>query len=195
MRICALAFAVLLLACGGTSPPRTQYLLRAALVERAARIEGPYRVGLGRVWVAPYLDQSGLVVETDAGEVRAARQHEWAEPLEDGLRSYLRVEISAALGFEVGLGRVERLPWEYTIDVYVDQLHGTMGGRAVIDAFYRITPQSSAGEIVEYRFSRSMPLARDGYSGLFEAELELTRQLAHAVAAALLAATEDEISP
>ena len=196
MRIAALAFVTLaLLACGGASPPRTAYLLRADPVERVGRVEGPYRVVLGRVSVAPYLDQSGLVVETEAGQVRAARRHEWAEPLADGLRSYLRAEISAALGFEVGLGRIERIPWDYTIDVYVDRLHGTMGGRAVIDAGYRITPRSRSAEIVEYRFARSMPLPSEGYSGLFDAEKELARQLALAIAQALTAATGEVAGP
>ena len=121
MRIAALTLVVLLLGCGGASPRRTQYLFRAEPQERAGRVEAPHQVGLGRVVVAPYLDQSGLVVEIAKGQMRAARQHRWAEPLEDALRSYLRAEISSALGFEIGVGRIERLPWEYTVDVYIDQ--------------------------------------------------------------------------
>jgi uncharacterized lipoprotein YmbA len=188
MKVAASLIAALLLACGGTPATRTHYLLRAEAVEQAGSVDAPHRVGLGRVVVAPYLDQSGMVVEIDPGQVRAARQHEWAEPLEEGLRSYLRAEISTALGFEVGLGRIERLPWDYTIDVYIDRLHGTLGGRALIDAGYRITPQSASAEVVEYRFSRSVPLPREGYPGLFEAEVELSRELAHAIAAAVLGA-------
>jgi uncharacterized lipoprotein YmbA len=100
MRIIALALStLLLLACGGPSPPRIKYLLRADSVDHAGRAAGPHRVGLGRVSVAPYLDRAGLVVEIEPGQVQAARGHEWAEPLEDGLRSYLRSEITAAVGY------------------------------------------------------------------------------------------------
>ena len=156
---------------------------------------GYYGVAYNPTVVAPYLDQSGLVVEIAKGQMRAARQHHWAEPLEDALRSYLRAEISSALGFEVGIGRIERLPWEYTVDVYIDQLHGTMGGRALIEAGYRITPQIGLGEVSEYHFSSTAPLPREGYAGVFEAETDLARQLAHAIAKALAAAAEQAPNP
>jgi len=195
MRIAALALVLLLLGCGGASPQRTLYLFRTELVERTGRVEPPHRIGLGRVVVAPYLDQTGLVVEIAKGQVHAARTHRWAEPLQDALRSYLRAEISSALGFEVGIGRMERLPWEYTIDVYIDQLHGTMGGRALIEAGYRITPEIGLGEVSEFRFSSTAPLPREGYAGLFEAEVDLASQLAHAIAKDLAVATERTPDP
>jgi uncharacterized lipoprotein YmbA len=71
------------------------------------------------------------------------------------------------------------------VDVYVDRLHATMGGTAVLDAGYRITPPPGAGEAVEYRFSRSAQLPREGYPGLVDAEADLARQLAQAIADSL----------
>jgi uncharacterized lipoprotein YmbA len=185
MRIIPVLSVLMMLACAGSSTSRTQYLLRAEPKERTGRVEAPVHVGLRRVAVAPYLDQSGIVVETKAGQVRAAHQHEWAEPLKASLRSYLRAEISEAIGYEVSPRPGERLPWDYTVDIYVDQLHATMGGTAVLDAGYRITPRLGHGEAVEYRFSRSTPLPREGYPGVVDAEAELARQLARAIAASL----------
>jgi uncharacterized lipoprotein YmbA len=185
MRRAAFLSVVLLVACAGSSAPRTQYLLRAEPAEPSGRVEAPVRVGLGRVDVAPYLDQSGIVVETEAGQVQAARQHLWAEPLNAGLRSYLRAEMSAALGYDVSAGPAALDHWDYTVDVYVDRLHGTMAGTAVLDASYRITPEAGAGEVTAYRFSRSEPLPREGYPGLVDAEADLARQLAQAIAASL----------
>jgi uncharacterized lipoprotein YmbA len=176
-------FVVLLVGCAGSSVPPTQYLLRADPAERSGRVEAPVRVGLGRVDVAPYLDQSGIVVETEAGQVQAAREHQWAEPLGAGLRSYLRAEMSAALGHDVSASPADLAHWDYTLDVYVDRLHGTMAGTAVLDASYRITPR--AGAVTAYRFSRSAPLPREGYPGLVDAEADLVRQLAQAIAASL----------
>ena len=185
MRTFAAFFALLLIACAGSSPPRTQYLLRAEPAEQSGRVEAPVLVGLGRVTVAPYLDQSGIVVETEAGQVQAAREHQWAEPLGAGLRSYLRAEMSAALGYDVSASPADLVQWDYTVDVYVDRLHGSMAGTAVLDASYRITPRPGAGDVAAYRFSRSASLPREGYPGLVDAEADLVRQLAQAIAASL----------
>ena len=42
-----------------------------------------------------------------------------------------------------------------------------------------------AGDLAAYRFSRSAPLPREGYPGLVDAEADLVRQLAQAIAASL----------
>ena len=185
MRNAAFLSVVLLVGCAGSSAPPTQYLLRAEPAERSSRVQAPVRVGLGRVDVAPYLDQSGIVVETAAGQVQAAREHQWAEPLDAGLRSYLRAEISVALGYDVSGSPADLVQWDYTVDVYVDRLHGTMAGKAVLDASYRVTPRAGSEDAAAYRFSRSAPLPREGYPGLVDAEADLVRQLAQAIAASL----------
>lgn len=185
MRTAALLSVVLLAACAGSSAPPAEYLLRAEPAEPSGRVEAPVRVGFGRVAVAPYLDQSGIVVETEPGQVQPARQHQWAEPLEAGLRSYLRAAMSEALGYDVSARSAELDQWDYAVDVYVDQLHGAMTGTAVLVAGYRITPRPGAGEVAVYRFSQSAPLPRAGYAGLVDAEADLVRQLAQAMAGSL----------
>jgi uncharacterized lipoprotein YmbA len=177
-----LCSSVLLLSCSGATPPRAQYLLRAETETHSARAQAPIRVGLGRVALAPYLNQTGIVVQTTDGQVRVARQHHWAEPLDAGLRSFLRADISNTLGFDVNAGRPDGAGWDYTIEVYVDRLHGTMNGTAVLDASYRIAPRDTNGAAIEYRFSRTTTLARQGYPGLVDAEAGLVRQLAAAIA-------------
>jgi uncharacterized lipoprotein YmbA len=195
MRPVALSLALLLVACGGSAPVRTHYLLRAATQERAARVEGPARVGLARVVVAPYLDQSGIVVESAAREIRPARNHQWAEPLGDGLLFLLRAELSQALGEDVGLNSADRGRWEHGVEVFVEQLHGTMAGEALLVADFRITSAAAPGEVAEYRFARSPALAREGYPGLVDAEAELARQLAQAIADSLRDVGEARAGP
>jgi uncharacterized lipoprotein YmbA len=182
MRIAPIVSALLLVACAGSPPLQTQYLLRGGHAERTGRVEAPVHIALGSVTIAPYLDQSGIVVEVEAGQVSAARQHQWAEPLDVALRSYLRAELSAALGYDVSASRADRPRWDYTVDVHVDRLHGTMAGTALLDAGYRIT---GGAEPVEYRFARSAPLPREGYAGVVEAEAGLARELAGAIAASI----------
>lgn len=183
MRIFSLLAALLVLACTSPPPKTTRYLLPADVSEGTARIVPRVRVGLGRVSVPPYLSGSGLVIETEVGQVRPARQHLWAEPLDTGLRRFLRIEISSALGHDIGADPSQGSGWDTTIDVGIDRLHGNLEGEARLVARWRISPKE--GPPADYRFSGSEPLPRPGYPGLVDAEVVLLRQLAHAIAASL----------
>lgn len=185
MKRVVLFLTLLGVGCAGSSPERTHYLLHAETPERSTRVEEPTRVRLGRVVVAPYLDQSGIVVEGDAREIRPARNHHWAEPLEDGLRLLLRVELSKALGEDVGLSSADRSHWQHEVQVFFEQLHGTMSGRALLVADFRIESPANPKTVTEYRFARSKALTREGYAGVVDAEAELVQQLAEAIAASL----------
>jgi uncharacterized lipoprotein YmbA len=185
MRVLALVPLIALLACAGAAPPRTHYLLRAETSERSGRLEAPLWIGLGRVSVAPYLDRANLVVETEAHQVRPARQHLWAEPLDEALRRYLRGEISRALGYDLraGTGRPGKL--DFRVDVDIDELHGTLAGQARLVAAWRVFAEPAGDEIAAYRFARSRSLAQGGYDGLVEAESALLQQLATDIAQSL----------
>lgn len=193
MRVTALVTTLLLTACAGGPPPtHTYYLLRAELPEQTTRVAVPARIGLRAVEVAPYLKQPGLVLATGMHQVRPARFHQWAEPLDAGLRRLLRAEISKALGEEVSADATQRAQWEYEVDVGIDQLHGNLSGEALLAASWRITRGTAAEEIARFRMSRSQPLARDGYAALVEAEIGLARQLAIAIAESLRQVGEEE---
>jgi uncharacterized lipoprotein YmbA len=185
MRIIALVFTSLLIACAGTPPSHTHYLMRGEVPERTARVEAPSSVGLLRVDVAPYLQQPGLVLATGEHQVRPARYHRWAEPLDEGLLRFLRAEISNALGYDVSADPARKSQWDYSVQLSVDQLHGTPSGDALLSASWRITRRGGSDVLAEFRMARSEPLAREGYAGLVEAEIGLARQLAVAIADSL----------
>ena len=187
MRTTALlsTIVLLLLACAGKTPVTTRYLLPASVPQGTQRVDAPVWVALGRIQVAPYLNQAGLVVETDAHQVRPARYHKWAEPLGDGLRRFLSTEVSAALGYDVAADTSQRGSWDYSIDVSIDRLHGTLSGDAVLVARWQLRPAPGKGEAVAFRFAQSEPLPREGYAGLVEAEIALVRQLANGMADSL----------
>ena len=189
MRTIAIAWAcVTLLSCSSTPPPEpARYLMRSAGEVRSEEVEPGPRIGLRRVRVAPYLRVPGLVLETEQNEVRSARYHQWAEPLEHGLRSLLRGELSAALGRDVDDDPMRMSRWDYIVDVAVDQLHGTAAGEALLVAAWRVTSVESAAELSSSRFTRREPLARTGYAALAEAEIALVRQLAASIAESLRA--------
>lgn len=174
---------LVVLGCASAAPETTHYLLPMETPAGSAQLEIPVRIGLGRVTVASYLGGPGLAIETRPNEIRSARQHLWAEPLEDGLRRFLRTEISKALGTDVEADPLQQSGWERTIDVGIDRLHGDLEGQARLVAHWRVTPKGGAPST--YRFAATQPLPREGYPGLVDAEIALARQLAGAIAESL----------
>ena len=188
MQVTALLLLVLwVAACVSAPPERTQYLLRydtAPAVPAASPASGKLKVGLGPVSVAAYLTQPGLALETAPNQLHSAQNHLWAEPLAKGLTLYLRAAIAARLGEEVGLQTGSAPGSMQRVDVFVEQLHGTMSGNAVLVASFQIRSGEDAAP-QEFRFARSVPLESEGYDALVDAEMQLADQLAAAIAAAL----------
>lgn len=183
--VTSVVLLLLLLACAGKTPTTTRYLLPASVPPGTHRVDPPVWIALGRIQVAPYLNQAGLVVETEARQVRPARYHKWAEPLADGLRRFLSTQVSAALGYDIAADASQRQSWSYTVDVSIDRLHGTLSGEALLAAHWQVRPAAGKGESVSFRFAESQPLPREGYAGLVEAEITLVTQLAQAIADSL----------
>ena len=184
--VAVVASVALLVACSSPVPQPTSYLLRGEASEASGLLDGSPRVGIGRLIVAPYLLSSqGVVVESAPGVVQAARQHRWAEPLDAGLRWFLRAEIARRLGGEVGAGLLDRKDWDYTIDIYIAQFHGTMSGTAILEATYLIRPTADSEEVREYAFSKSQPQSDEGYAALVATEQELASGLGEAIAESL----------
>lgn len=185
MRAVLAVSLLVLLSCASSPPQPTAYLLRFAATDSDAAAPNEPSVVLGDVEVADYLEQRGLAIEVAPNELRPARSHVWAEPLGEGLPIFLRAAIASALGEDVGFAARGLSDWKQRVDVFVEQLHGTMSGRALLVASFRITPAEASGKPSDFRFSRSAPLEREGYAALVEAEMELAKQLAAAIAASI----------
>lgn len=188
LRLLALTGLVALTACASAPPEVTYYLLRPPAAEGSGPVDAALRAGLGRVVVAPYLERTqGIAIETRDGEIHFASQYQWAEGLAAGLRWYLRDAVEARLGHPIGDGLARR-DQDYTIDVFVARLHGTMTGRAVLDASFIVRggeDAPGAPGLYEYRFSESIALPEEGYAGVVEAEKALLGDLAGRIADAL----------
>jgi len=64
-----------------------------------------------------------LVVKAGNGEVRAASNHPWVDPLRESLRSLLASEISVATRRTIGTASYMKSKWERRLDIHIDQLH------------------------------------------------------------------------
>ena len=189
---CMVILAVLFVAgCAGTSistqenSALKQYLLRSGEQARFS-VTNPVAVtGIGAVTVASYIDGLGLVLETAEGEVREARDNQWAEPLRESLRTFLALEISTQAGQIIRSQRYGEVNWQRRIDVRVDELHGSAEGEARLVAYWRIFDTERRTVVSHNGFEETVALSRDGYGALVEAETVLLKRLGVAIAASL----------
>jgi uncharacterized lipoprotein YmbA len=184
MKLIIPILALIAVGCAGKTPELKQYLLRT---ETPGQIEqqAPATTGIGSLTVASYIDAPGLVLEASDVEVRAARHHQWAEPLRESLRRFLASEIAAATGRAVSSYEHRESNWKWRIDIHIDQLHGDADGSARLVAYWAVT---NAGDLIvlsERGFSDSEPLSGEGYEALVRAEKKLLSKLAAAIAKAL----------
>ncbi len=182
MRITAILLGIALLAaCSGT-PTQTQYYLLRTDAPGSTRDLSPSKeFAVGRVTVAPYIDQAGLILEVGGGEIHPARYHQWAEPMPEALRHLLRVEVSRALDMDLFPSEISEA--DTFFDVRIDQLHGTANGEAVLVAYWGVRRE---GELIEtYQFSERRALPADGYAALANAFEDLLVDLSGEIADSL----------
>ena len=178
-RAACLILVLALGACSGQSIEPRYYLLRPQAQATSAALQPSGKLALGDIHIAPYIDRPGLLLEMAHGEVRAARYHLWAEPIEDGVRAFLGQEISRLSGEE--LLPLAAAPGTPRITVRIDQLHGTRDGRALLVAYWWVDAGGAPKNA--HRFAEYADLASDGYAALAAAEAELLGRLAASIAA------------
>jgi uncharacterized lipoprotein YmbA len=184
MKRLLIILVVFLAGCGGKTPELTQYLLRA---DASGQTTAPavVSIGIGELTVAHYIDDPGLVIESSDGEVRAARHHQWAEPLRESLRAYLANEIATASGHPIGSQEHKTSSWKRRIDIRIDQLHGNVDGEATLVAQWAVIDTARLRLLADKYFSDTEPLGGDGYEALVRAEKTLLSRLAVAIAGSL----------
>jgi uncharacterized lipoprotein YmbA len=178
MRIATLLIALMLAACSG-QPVQTQYyLLRTDAAQSSRDLKPSQDFAMGEVIIAAYIDQPGLVLETRRGEIRPAVYHQWAEPMYQGVRNLLIIEISQALGEDVLPARART--GETIVDIRVDQLHGTEDGDALLVAYWWLRRD---GKVMDsFQFAERQSLSRDGYGALADAQQSLMVRLSRRIA-------------
>jgi len=186
MRIFSLALLLLLTACSGAPVDTQYYLLRDSQLPDSRSLSASTEFALGRVQVASYIDQPGLVLEVGGGQIRPAMHHQWAEPMHQSVRSFLQTQVGNALGedlFPAGIS-----PAQTVLEIRIDQLHGTRDGQALLMAYWWLRRDNEV--IASHQFSERRALQQDGYAALADAERGLLAELARRIADTLKAASQ-----
>ena len=173
---------MLLSACSSQNVETNYYLLRPDDRPESRPLAPSKNFAMGNVLVSAYLDQQGLVLETNAGEIRPARHHLWAEPMHDGIAFFLREEISRVSGEDLFPSRLVK--GATVIDVRIDQLHGTQDGKAKLVAYWWLERDQEV--LASYQFSESRPMAQSGYAALAATQRGLLQTLAKKIASTMV---------
>lgn len=181
MRLLFLSLVVLAIGCAGSPPPK-QHLYMMRTGSGLPTYESELSVGIESVSIAPYLKRAELMLQVGPQELRPARYHRWAEPLDQNVRRYLRDRLSAELQANVDASAKFSDRWQLQVDVAVEELHGTLDGRAVLSAHYTVVTVAEPTTIKRGQVSSSVEQSGSGYAALVDAESQLLDRLARRIA-------------
>ncbi|MCX2977624.1 PqiC family protein [Candidatus Marimicrobium litorale] len=186
MKYTYLLLLALLAGCAGQPTEPNSYLLRSSHQLTTRALEPSKEFSMGTVEVASYIDQPGLVLETKNGDMHAARNNLWAEPIYEGVRNLLVTNISQLSNMDLLPHKLTKTP--IVLDIYIDQLHGTREGSAKLVALWWL--RSGDQLVSAHQFSEEKPLTSAGYPALVQAEEALLEDLARAIANTLVMSKE-----
>ncbi|WP_423823165.1 ABC-type transport auxiliary lipoprotein family protein [Salinisphaera sp. SPP-AMP-43] len=126
---------------------------------------GAPSLAIAPVAVASYLDQGGIVYQTEVHRIVVANNNRWAAPLTDQLTDTLYGVLASELP-GVNLSRPANAQnASYRLRTYIDSFFGHYGGNAVVAGRWTlIGPQGAT--VASRTFKRRTPLPRDGYPAL-----------------------------
>jgi len=176
-----LLLPILLGACAGKTVERHEYLLPLPTLSPPIISDAPIR--LLPVAIAPYLEQQGIVLQTEGAAVHVAGQNRWAEPLDAAVGRYLQVAIANATGRTVEVSPLTTASAATEVQVRVQQLHGSTDGKVRLVADWSIL--GATGKRVLHAFDATVAQHADGYPSLVDAHATLLGQLASAIASSL----------
>jgi uncharacterized lipoprotein YmbA len=179
-----LCAGLLLAGCAGSPAAQDHdYLLRPQKLMVASGNRSV--VQLKPVAVAPYLDQKGMVLQTGSSEIRVARHHRWAEPLDEAVERYLQVSIANQADVAVESTPLTTVEEDATVTVRINQLHGTESGQVRLVADWKV--DRAGEEPMLHSYDESITQSADGYPALVAAHAELLDGLSGAIADSLKA--------
>lgn len=177
-----ISLALLLSACGGTSPMRF-YMLEAPLAKanQQAVLNKNTVIGLGPIHLPEYLDRPQMVVAMGENQYQFDEKNRWAERLDQNLSRVLAQQLAADLGVE----QVVRHPWaprqtiDYQITLDVLTFHQTASGDNRLSAQWQIKQQDQT--LLTKRFECAINADASQTAAMVKAQSQCVGQLGEAM--------------
>lgn len=178
MRLLTLALLLSLSACS-TKPTTTYYQLPVPSVTAQPGTASLKAFYIEPIQVASYLNGRGLVLQVSDVELVVAKQHIWADALDQQLQRQLRNRLQLlAPGY---IAVFQPLPDTLRVSVQLEQFYGDSNGQALISGRFAVSNQLGT-----VPFVIRQPLADDGYPALVAALAQGVQQLSQQIAQHLL---------
>jgi len=181
--LCIALVSLCLAACSAT--PSADFYLLSANADPGSSTGAP-SLGIASVAVAEYLRRPQIVTLVGANELRLHDYQRWAEPLDDGVRRTLLLNLSALLGSD----SVRSMPWprewqpEWLLRCEVERLD--VGGSEVELVVSWSLGIAGGGQATVQRLSRLRRARTDSSVASVAGDVsELLLELSEEIAAAL----------
>ncbi len=172
--------------CARTSPARF-YTLQPSLAGADSAAEKRLVLAVGPMSVATHLDRPQIATRVGPNELHFDNYHRWAEPLKDSIPTVLSDDLRAALpGVRiVQYPGSETLTFDLRVVVQVIRFDATLGGQATLRAGWMLMEPENDKNLAGGIFEKSVPVAKNDYALLADAESRLLALLAEDVAVAV----------
>jgi uncharacterized lipoprotein YmbA len=175
IRTVALAAILALGACASTPDPVT----RSYLLTRPGMSTGAVDLALavGAVAMPAYLQSKDIAVATHDSQLRGARNHQWAEPLAEGIGRYLSLAFEGSEFPEGPEGPEAAAADALLLDLTVLHFHGSEAGSVVLEADWLLRRRGAGEALAGNHFEGRVAQDGVGYDALVDAHRALLDQL------------------
>jgi len=118
--------------------------------------------------LADYLDQLGIVMQTDKHQIQVAHYNRWAEPLDENIYRFILETLSAdSAGYSFQKeSKFTRQVSHMVLSLELNQFNGTSSGSAVMSGHWVLKNSMSNKLIMSDSFNYEEPISESGYPAL-----------------------------
>lgn len=177
--------------CSSAPKPETQhFVLTPNTQETSTDKSNTMQKGLKKLVVlnsinlAEFLDQPGIVLQTDAHQIEVAHYHRWGEPLKHNLHRYILETLTTQLP-QLSLLSDNKINSDLVhqkLEITFNQFNGTADGLALLSGHWVLKQSDAKTYMLNKSFSYQMTLKNSGYPELVKQLANLLDQLCNEIA-------------
>lgn len=172
--------------CSTNTPVNHYYLLTPPESDATTRqIEAHHTVVLMPVWLASYLQQGSLVMQTKPHELHFSHNHLWGQRLEQGITQAMLNEMNKQGIKLISEHETSNDQKHIRLEVHIEHFLPTDNAEVLLSGHYRVIHKDSS-KIGEHRFYYTQALKNDGYEHAVGQMRDLIGQLTKDIALQVL---------
>ena len=184
----------MVIGCSSKPTPETQYfvltpnaLTASTTTSKALQNDSKNVVVIESINLAEFLDQPGIVLQTDTHQIEVAHYNRWGEPLKRSLHRYILETLTTQLTQHSLMSSDEFSSdlIHHELEITVNQFNGTTDGKALLSGHWMLKQADTKKHIFHNAFSYQVTLVSSGYPDLVNQLAELLEQLCREISEAI----------